>query len=421
VQDDIVARLKLRDPLMVRASFNRPNLFYAVRAKEKPGEQIARFIAERPGEAGIVYRTTRKSVEETATMLQVRGIRALPYHAGLDDLVRANNQEAFNRDEVDVVVATIAFGMGIDKSNVRYVIHGDLPKNIEGYYQETGRSGRDGDPAHCLLLFGAGDIPKQRHFIDRIEDEAEKQRALRALHDVVGYASTIACRRRQLLGYFGEAFATVPCGACDVCTGSVATVDGTRDAQIVLSAMVRTGQRFGINHIIDVVVGADTARLRELGHDQLKTYGIGRDRDKRHWRRVVDHLLAQQIIAQDGGEYPVLVLRAPAGPVLRGEQEVRLAEVKAVAGTRRTGGRGGPALLEVEHHPLFDRLRTLRKEIATELGVPAYVVFSDRTLHEMAARHPRSDMELLSITGVGERKLEQFGARFLALLREEEG
>ena len=269
VQEDIVRRLKLRDPLKVRASFNRPNLYYAVESKTDVQRQLLRFVLGRPAEAGIIYRTTRKSVEETADYLREHKIRALPYHAGLEDAVRAANQEAFNRDEVNVIVATIAFGMGIDKSNVRYVVHADLPKNIEGYYQETGRSGRDGDPAHCLLLFGYGDIPKIRHFFDQIEDPGEKQRAERSLYDVVNYASTHACRRRRLLAYFGEALPDVACGACDVCTGRVARVEATRDAQIALSAIARTGQRFGVNHIIDVITGARTDRIRALGHDQV--------------------------------------------------------------------------------------------------------------------------------------------------------
>ena len=414
VQEDIVRRLKLRDPLLIRASFNRPNLHYAVHAKQDANAQILRAVQARPGDAGIVYRTTRKSVEDTADFLRGKGIRALPYHAGLDDEVRAANQEAFNKDEVDVMIATIAFGMGIDKSNVRYVIHGDLPKNIEGYYQETGRSGRDGDPASCLLLFGYGDIPKIRFFIDKIEDPDERKRAVRSLNDVVSYASAHACRRRQLLGYFGEEYPSDTCGNCDVCAGEVKKVDATRDAQIVMSAVVRTGGRFGVNHIVDVVVGADTDRIRTLGHDQVKTYGVGKDRDKRHWRLVIDNLLAQGVMELSGSDYPILQLKEPAREVLQGKATVHILETQLPRGKKKKAS----VAIAPTDSPLFDHLRKLRREIAGELGVPPYVVFNDRTLHEMARLRPSDAFAMLSVSGVGQKKLDQFGARFLRALAE---
>jgi ATP-dependent DNA helicase RecQ len=415
VQEDIVARLKLRDPLRVRASFNRPNLYYAVESKTDAQRQLLRFVLERRGQAGIIYRTTRKSVEETAAYLREHAIRALPYHAGLEDAVRAANQEAFNRDEADVVVATIAFGMGIDKSNVRYVVHGDLPKNIEGYYQETGRSGRDGDPAHCLLLFGYGDIPKIRHFIGLVEDADEKRRAERALQEVVNYATAHACRRRQLLGYFGETLEGDACGACDVCAGKVARVDATRDAQIVLSAIARTGQRFGANHVIDVITGAETERIRALGHDQVKTYGVGADRDKRHWRRVIDNLLAQGLAAQAGDEYPTLVLADRAMPVLKGETPFFMNEVRVEPRARRR--KGAAAAMGAADDSLFEALRALRFRLAKEQGVPAYVIFTDRTLHELAIVKPADEDALAGIHGIGARKREQYGALFLEAIR----
>jgi len=415
VQDDIVRRLQLRAPLLVRASFNRQNLHYAVQPKTDPRRQILRFVQDRPGQAGIVYRTTRKSVEETAAFLRAHQVRALPYHAGLADEERAAHQEAFNRDQVEVIVATIAFGMGIDKSNVRYVLHGDLPKNIEGYYQETGRSGRDGDPAHCLLLFGYGDVPRIRHFFDQIEDPAERKRAERCLYDVVSYATTHACRRRQLLGYFGETYPDPACGACDVCTGAVARVDATRDAQILLSAVARTGQRFGGQHVIAVVMGADTERMRALGHDQLKTYGVGRDRDQRHWRRVLDTLLAQGLLALSEGEFPTLRLTASAQPVLEGTAPVHMLEAPPEP-TRRRGRK--KAVAGPPDDPMFEKLRALRYQLATELGVPPFVVFNDRTLHEMARARPTTSDALLEISGVGATKLARFGEAFLAVLRE---
>ena len=466
VQEDIVSKLALRSPHIVRASFNRPNLFYKVIPKNKPGDQILRFVRSHAGEPGIVYRTTRKSVEQTAGILTRHGIKALPYHAGLDDATRVKNQDAFNRDEVDVIVATIAFGMGIDKSNVRYVLHGDLPKNIESYYQETGRSGRDGEPAHCLLLFGYGDIPKIRFFIDQpspdrpengrdyglarpTEEEAEKQRkhAVKCLNDMVHYATVHACRRKQLLNYFGEAWpppgsaafsegqrqsglgfgeagptpdallatshspqerSALPC--CDICQGEVESIDATRDAQIVMSAIARTGQRFGINHIVAVVMGDDSDRIRQLGHDRVKTFGAGKDRDKHHWRLILDNLLAQGFILQTTGDYPVLQLQPESREVLFGEREVSVLKSKKLE-TKRTqapASSAGPY-----NEDLFEKLRALRKELATEQGVPPYVVFSDKTLHEMARSLPSSEDELLQITGVGETKLERYGTVFI--------
>ena len=440
VQEDIVAKLGLRSPHVVRASFNRPNLFYKVIPKQKPGDQILRFVRGHAGEPGIIYRTTRKSVEQTADMLMKHNIKALPYHAGLDDAVRAKNQDAFNRDEVDVIVATIAFGMGIDKSNVRYVLHGDLPKNVESYYQETGRSGRDGEPAHCLLLFGYGDIPKMRFFIDapsprrpeadgdygvtcQTEEEAEEQRrhAIKALNDMVRYATVHACRRKQLLNYFGEEYPSSPpelarhrdgvsgAGCCDICAGEVERIDATEDAQIVMSAIARTGERFGINHIVDVVTGADTARIRQLGHDRVKTYGAGKDCDKRHWRLMIDNLLAQGLMRQTRGEYPVLELVAASRDVLFNGRQVHVLKVRrAPARRRRRPGPEGASYNET----LFECLRDLRKRLASKQGVPPYVVFSDKTLHGMARHFPTTEPDLIQITGVGATKLARYGVAF---------
>jgi ATP-dependent DNA helicase RecQ len=414
VQEDILNKLGLRNPHRVRASFNRPNLFYKVVPKQKPTEQILGFVRARAGEPGIVYRTTRKSVEQTAQALVRHGIRALPYHAGLSDAERIGNQEAFNRDEAEVVVATIAFGMGIDKSNVRYVLHGDLPKNMEGYYQETGRAGRDGEPARCVLLFGYGDLPKMRSFIDPIPDENERARALRALRDMAGYATRFVCRRRQLLAYFGETLAA-PADAhcCDVCAGEVDSVDITRDAQIVLSAIARTGNRFGIGHIVSVVTGENTDRMRALGHDRLKTFGVGSHADARHWRQVVDALLSENLIAQTTGDYPVLQLRDAAREVLFDGRAVRMLQ------TRRTKtGRKGVAMdAAAGDEALFRILRELRRRIAAEQGVPPYVVFTDRTLREMTRLLPANQAEMLRIGGVGENRLARYGAPFIEEIR----
>ena len=412
VQEDIVQRLGLRDPFMVRASFNRPNLVYRIAFKEEVNQQIARFIEQNPDQAGIVYRTTRKSVEETARHLAGRGIRALPYHAGLGDEVRAANQDAFNRDEVDVMVATIAFGMGIDKSNIRFVIHADLPKNIEGYYQETGRSGRDGEPAACILLFGRGDIVKIRYFIDQVEDEGERARAIDKLNAMVDFAAVHACRRRQLLKYFGEDLPDGACTGCDVCLGEAETVDATREAQILLSAVVRTGERFGIGYIIDVVRGADTQRIRDCGHDRIKTFGAGKEHDKAHWRSIVDHLLAQELLVQTEDRYPVIKRGRGADDLLFGDAKVVVAKPRERAAKRKVTRptlAGDPGL--------FQALRVLRKAIADEQGVPPFVVFSDRTLNEMAHYCPTEEHEMASINGVGQHKRGQYGARFTDAIR----
>jgi ATP-dependent DNA helicase RecQ len=410
VQQDIISKIGLRMPHSVRASFNRPNLFYQVEPKSKVEQQLLKFLKDHEGEAGIIYRTTRDAVTETAEYLQLHGIKALPYHAGLPAEVREQNQEAFNRDEVSVIVATIAFGMGIDKSNVRFVVHADLPRHIEGYYQETGRAGRDGEPAHCLLLFSRGDIPKIRYFIDKMEDEGERRIALEKLNQTVRFASHNVCRRKQLLSFFGEAYPAANCEACDICTGSADRIDISTDARIFMSAMARTNERFGIVHIIDIVMGADTPRVRELGHHEIKTFGAGRLHDKHHWRFIVDELLAQELLRQDGDRYPVLKLTSKGSGMLTGPGEVFGLKREAVKTKerRRKNFEGG-------HYDeaLFERLRVIRKKIAGENHVPPYVIFSDRTLHEMCVHIPKTASEMRMISGVGDVKLERYGGEFL--------
>ncbi|KKL80025.1 hypothetical protein LCGC14_2008930 [marine sediment metagenome] len=295
VQENIVERLRLRRPMTVRASFDRPNLFFQVDAKDDLNAQILAFLRKQPGESGIVYRTTRADVEGTAASLAAAGIAARPYHAGMENHRRKANQDAFNRDEINVIVATIAFGMGIDKSNVRFVVHGDLPKNMEGYYQEIGRAGRDGEPARCVLYFGYGDLSTLRYFIGEMANPDERAVAEQKLNEMVNYAGSTDCRRRQILGYFGETYDSDNCGACDICTGDVERVDATVEAQMIMSAVVRTGQRFGAGHVVDIVVGANTKKIRELGHDRIKTYGAGKDagRTKLQWRQIVKNLIAR--------------------------------------------------------------------------------------------------------------------------------
>ena len=410
VQQDTIDKLFLRDPHTVRASFNRPNLFYRVVQKDRVDRQVLEFLKTRSGDPGIVYRTTRDSVQKTAKYLTTNGFEAIPYHAGLDNETRRTHQDAFNRDEVGVIVATIAFGMGIDKSNVRFVLHGDLPKNIESYYQETGRAGRDGEPADCVLFLSLGDIPKIRYFIDRMDDDVGREIAAQKLNQMVRYASVNACRRRQLLAYFGESYGEERCGSCDVCLGEVEQADASVDAQMLMSAVLRTGQRFGATHIVDVVVGADTQRIRDLRHDAIKTYGVGRAKDKRYWRNLVDEMIAQDCLVRTDDRYPVLHLTQKGGSVLRGEQSISILK------RQETGGRKPPA--EAKHDRLlFEELRALRRTIADRQGVPPFIVFSDRTLREMATLLPTTAREMNRINGVGERKLERYGNEFIAAIR----
>ena len=413
VQEDICERLGLRKPFVVRASFNRPNLFYQVERKSDVESQILEFLGLHPDESGIVYRATRDSVAATADFLKANGVNALPYHAGLEPDVRDKNQDAFNRDEAQVIVATIAFGMGIDKSNVRFVIHADLPKNIEAYYQETGRAGRDGEPARCLLFFGRGDIPKIRYFIDRIPGDAERAAAMENLNRMAGFASHNVCRRRQLLGYFGERYPEENCGACDICAGNIERIDITRDAQVVMSAIFRTEERFGAGHVVDVVTGADTKRIRAFGHHAIKTYGTGKDKDKEHWRLIVDELLAQEIIRQESGKYPVLKLTEKASAILRGKAQVE--GLKRDEPKERPRARGG---IEGFDQALFDRLRGVRKRIADSERVPPFVVFSDRTLHEMCRYYPATAQDMRKIGGVGDAKLARYGDTFITEIKK---
>ena len=415
VQQNILDKLALRNPLIVRASFDRPNLTYDVLLKEKVAAQLVILLKKNAGKAGIIYRTSRKSVDDTSAMLKAKGFRALPYHAGLSDHDRKRNQEAFIRDEVDVIVATIAFGMGIDKSNIRFVIHADLPKSIENYYQETGRAGRDGEAAHCTLLFSPGDISKLRFFIDTMTDVNERKRSLDALAKVVSFASTSICRRRSLLDYFGEHYPHDNCNSCDICLGTRERVDCTRDAQMLLSAIVRTEERFGATHIVDIVLGSNTQKIRDFSHDRLKTYGIGKGRSKKYWRQLLDELLAQKVIDKSEGSFPTLFLLPKAVSILKNKESIEIVRVvekiKEKEHFKTFKVSGTPCDQE-----LFELLRVLRKEIAQEQGIPPYVVFSDRSLHDMSSICPRTADTMLTVTGVGEVKLERFGRQFLRLI-----
>lgn len=416
VQEDIVQRLGMNDPSIVLASFDRPNLSYEIREKTGGERQLVSLLKEFPGQSGIIYRTSRKSVNDTAAMLSAKGFSALPYHAGLSDGERLRNQDAFIRDEVDIIVATVAFGMGIDKSNVRFVIHADLPRSIENYYQETGRAGRDGDEARCVMLFSMGDIPKVRFFIDSMLDEEERARALYSLSKIISFASSTVCRRKMLLGHFGEVYPEENCGSCDVCLGTKEVTECTTEAQMLLSAIIRTDSRFGAGHIVDILVGADTQKVREFGHDRLNVYGLGKGKPKTFWRRLIDELAARRIVARSEGLYPVLYPLERAVEVLKNGEKVEMVRVEAKRHGKLAARNAASDTLPGDRD-LFERLRALRKELASSQGVPPYIVFTDRTLHELAARKPTTEAEMLAIPGVGESKLRKYAQPFLDLLR----
>ena len=411
VRGDIVKHLKLREPGCYVASFNRPNLTYRIIPKASPYEQTLEFVRARPRESGIVYCQSRKSAESVAARLNEDGVKARPYHAGMESKDRAENQELFLRDEVNVICATIAFGMGINKPNVRFVIHYDLPKNVEGYYQETGRAGRDGLPSECVLLFSAGDVVKQRKFIDE-KPEPEKRIALEQLQQMVHYAESSECRRASLLEYFSEQFPGDNCGACDNCLSPRETYDGTLLAQKFLSCVYRIRERssfgVGLNHVVEVLTGADTEKVRKFGHQQLSTYGIGKEVGRAEWAAIGRELIRLGLASQDADKFNVLALTPEGRATLTQRKPVRLTKAMKVP-ERRAHAVGEIACDEA----LFEVLRALRKKLADERGVPPYIVFSDVSLRQMARLYPVSTGEFARISGVGQVKLRDFGAAFM--------
>ncbi len=418
---EIVERLALRDARVFIAGFDRPNIRYRVAPKHSPREQLARLLdTEHRGDAGIVYCLSRRRVGETAEWLRGRGVDARPYHAGLDADERSAAQDAFVRGEGVVIVATIAFGMGIDKPDVRFVAHLDLPKSLEAYYQETGRAGRDGLPATAWMAYGLQDVITLRQMVDGSEaDEARKRIEIRKLDAMLGYCELATCRRRALLAYFGETRAE-PCGNCDNCLDPPAAWDATEAAQKALSCVYRTGQRFGVQYVISVLRGRDDERMRRFGHDRLPTFGVGADLDTAQWRSVIRQLVARGLLRVDIERYGSLRLTADARAVLRGEAQVELRrDALPSRGPRPDRAAPGRAaeLLDTDGRALFDALRAHRRALAAQQGVPPYVIFHDATLVAMAARQPVSLAEFAALPGVGAAKLDRYGESFLDIVR----
>jgi len=415
-RSDIARLLELNDPLIQVSSFDRPNIRYTLVEKFKPLDQLLRFVQDQRGKSGIIYCNSRAKVEDTAARLQSRGLSVGAYHAGLDNETRGNVQEAFQRDDLQIVVATVAFGMGINKPNVRFVVHFDIPRNIESYYQETGRAGRDGLPAEAVLLYDPADMAWLRRCLDEKPAGPQQDVERHKLNAMNAFAEAQTCRRLVLLNYFGEGKQNA-CGNCDVCLDPPKRYDGLLDAQKALSVVARVGQRFGLGYVVEVLRGANNQRIREYGHDKLTVYGIGKEQSNEHWTSVLRQLIHLGMIMQNIAMHSALQLTEAARPVLRGEIPLQLAvpriqtlKIKSSSSQKTYGGN--------YDRKLFAKLRKLRKTLADENNVPPYVVFNDTTLLEMAEQLPVSPSELLDITGVGQRKLEKFGRPFMAMIRD---
>ena len=415
---EIVARLELNEPDIFVAKFDRPNIAYAVQVKTDARAQLLKFLQAHRNAAGIVYCLSRKKTESIASWLCTQGFEALPYHAGLAADVRAENQRRFLAEDGLIIVATIAFGMGIDKPDVRFVAHLDLPKSIESYYQETGRAGRDGEPADAWMVYGLQDVVRLRQMLDesQADDEYKRYESFK-LDALLGWCEVTGCRRRPLLAYFGDSL-DENCGNCDGCLTPVNTWDGAEAAQKLLSAVYRSGQRFGAAHLVDVLLGKETDKVLQHGHDQLSVFGIGKDLPSSTWRSVARQLIVAGHLRADAARFGALVLTETSRGVLRGETPLQFREdpKRSVVASRR------PATERVvadKDRDLWDALRACRQALATEHNVPAYVIFHDKTLHEMLAYRPQTAAQMLGISGIGQTKLDRYGDRFLSVLREE--
>ncbi len=422
VAGDIVKMLQLQNPATHHGGFERTNLYYEIRPKQQSSQQITQYIQNHPNDEGIIYCTSRARVDQFAERLRGQGIAALPYHAGLDADVRKHNQHDFIYGDTRVIVATIAFGMGIDKPDVRFVIHADMPRHLEGYYQETGRAGRDGLPADCILFYSPADRAKIEYFIEQKTDEVEKQHAYDQLDKVAKFAHTTGCRCVPLFGHFGE---THPgsCGHCDNCRNPPEHQDATQDAQKLLSAIVRTGQRFGLGHVIDVLRGSKSQKVIDRGHDQLSVHGIGSTQSKGYWSQLADTLIRNGQLALTTDEFRTAHLTEDSKPVLKGDTKIQFALSRAVAATSsrspktsRTSANDTP--LSFADQDVFEELRDLRKTLATKQNVPPYVVFGDLALRAMARNRPTTDAQFLDIPGVGQTKLKRYGLAFMDVIRD---
>ncbi len=413
---EIVSRLSLDDARQFIVGFDRPNIRYRIALKTNPRQQLLQFLKnEHRNDAGIIYCLSRRKTEETATWLSQQGFEALPYHAGLDSETRAKNQARFLNEESIIIVATIAFGMGIDKPDVRFVAHLDLPKTVESYYQETGRAGRDGEAANAWLVYGLQDVIKLRQMMENSEGSDEHKRAEQhRLNAMLGLCEITSCRRHALLRYFDED-SPERCGNCDTCIDPVDTWDGTEAAQKALSAVFRTDQRFGVNHLIDVLQGSNTEKIRQFEHDKLSTFGIGQTLDINQWRSVFRQLVARGYLSVDLERYGALRLEQKCRPLLKGEQQI---ELRRDSGKKAVARQTKTPLPEDINVGLWEALRECRRLFAEAQGVPPYVIFHDKTLREMAEQMPQNTSEFGLLTGVGERKLEKYSEAFLAVIQE---
>ncbi len=418
---EIVERLQLRTAREFVSSFDRPNIRYQIVEKENGRRQLLDFIrSEHAGDAGIVYCLSRKKVEETAEFLNENGLHALPYHAGMDNTIRSRHQSRFLREDGIVMVATIAFGMGIDKPDVRFVAHLDLPKSLEGYYQETGRAGRDGTPANAWMAYGLQDVVQQRRMIEESEADSSYKRVQSGKLDaMLGLCETLSCRRVRLLDYFGQS--STPCGNCDTCMTPPVSFDATESVQKLLSTIYRVGQRFGAVHVLEVLRGVDAEKVRQWRHHELSTFGIGSDKSEAEWRAILRQVIALGLVDIDHESYGALKLSAAARPVLKGEQQIALRRYQKPVKQKRTTSKPSGFVetdLSVSQQALFERLRWWRVETAREHNVPAYVIFHDATLREIAKAMPASIDGLRVVSGVGEKKLQSYGAQIIALIGE---
>ncbi|QYJ78554.1 DNA helicase RecQ [Shewanella acanthi] len=409
-RQNICERLQI-EPYRLLSSFDRPNIRYTVAEKLNAANQLRQFLLQQKGSSGVIYCSSRRRVDEVAERLTLQGFYAKAYHAGMTPEERGDVQDSFLKDQIDIVVATVAFGMGINKSNVRFVVHYDIPKSIEAYYQETGRAGRDGLDAEAFMLFDPADIGRVRHLIEQSEPGPQQQVEFHKLNTMAAFAEAQTCRRQVLLHYFDES-ALEPCGNCDICLDPPKRYNGTEDAQKVLSCIYRLGQRFGINHLIEVLRGSKAASVVDRGHDKLSTWGIGKEKSHEHWLSVIRQLIHLGLASQDVTRGSSIVLNPSARPILKGEVALMLAEPRIQLTEIKRKPTTARAPLNYDRK-LFARLKTLRRTIAEEQDVPPYLVFNDATLAEMAAMMPTSAGEMLAVNGVGERKLSRFGNDFL--------